>query len=205
MKILTAPALEPLSRSVPSHRPPLRVGLVQHRWRPDRDELVAALRAGIDGAAGEGASVVFLPEITLLRYPADTPAGANPGALAEDLENGPTFDLAANGREAVEACGRADYDLILMDCQMPEMDGLEAARAIRAHEAGNGTRAYIAALTANTNPGMREACLQAGMDAFLAKPIGREGLEQAMEGARRVRAGRAAAPEAGGARTALGT
>jgi PAS domain S-box-containing protein len=126
--------------------------------------------------------------------------------IAGLLQNcGQAFDLAANGREAVEACGRADYDLILMDCQMPEMDGLEAARAIRAHEAGNGTRAYIAALTANTNPGMREACLQAGMDAFLAKPIGREGLEQAMEGARRVRAGRAAAPEAGGARTALGT
>ncbi|MBB3601016.1 N-carbamoylputrescine amidase [Mycolicibacterium sp. BK556] len=95
MITLTAPAPEPLSRSGPSDRPPLRVGLVQHRWRPDRDELVATVRAGIDTAAGEGASVVFLPEITLLRYPADTPAGAHPAALAEDLENGPTFDLAA--------------------------------------------------------------------------------------------------------------
>jgi N-carbamoylputrescine amidase len=61
---------------------------------------VAALRGGIDSAAGEGASVVFLPEITLLRYPADTPAGANPTALAEDLENGPTFELAANAARA---------------------------------------------------------------------------------------------------------
>ncbi|SBS76222.1 Hydrolase, carbon-nitrogen family protein [uncultured Mycobacterium sp.] len=100
MKILTAPALEPLSRSGPSHRPPLRVALIQHRWRPDRDELVAALRGGLASAAGEGASVVFLPEITLLRYPADTPAGANPTALAEDLQNGPTFDLAANAARA---------------------------------------------------------------------------------------------------------
>ena len=95
MITLTASAPEPLSRSAPSQRPPLRVGLVQHRWRPDRRELVAALRAGIDTAAGEGAAVVFLPEITLLRYPADTPAGANPAALAEDLETGPTFELAA--------------------------------------------------------------------------------------------------------------
>ncbi|BBY58520.1 nitrilase-related carbon-nitrogen hydrolase [Mycolicibacterium sarraceniae] len=100
MKILTAPAPEPLSRSGPSHRPPLRVALVQHRWRPDRDELVGTLRAGIDAAAGEGASVVFLPEITLLRYPADAPAGADPSALAEDLTNGPTFELAAGAARA---------------------------------------------------------------------------------------------------------
>ncbi len=100
MKILTAPAQEPLSRSAPSERPPLRVALVQHRWRPDRDELASVLRAGIDRAAGEGASVVFLPEITLLRYPADTPAGADPTALAEDLENGPTFELAASAARA---------------------------------------------------------------------------------------------------------
>ena len=96
MITLTAPAPEPLSRSAPSHRPPLRVALVQPRWRPDRDELVAVLRAGIDRAAGHGAAVVFLPEITLLRYPADTPAGPNPAALAEDLTNGPTFELAAS-------------------------------------------------------------------------------------------------------------
>ncbi|WP_431238133.1 nitrilase-related carbon-nitrogen hydrolase [Mycolicibacterium aichiense] len=100
MITLTARAPEPLSRSAPSQRTPLRVGLVQHRWRPDRVELLATLRAGIDTAAGEGASVVFLPEITLLRYPADRPAGANPAALAEDLENGPTFDLAASAARA---------------------------------------------------------------------------------------------------------
>lgn len=100
MIILTAPALEPLSRSTASQRRPLRVGLVQHRWRPDRDELVATLRAGIDSAAGLGASVVFLPEIALLRYPADVPAGAHPAALAEDLEDGPTFEMAAGAARA---------------------------------------------------------------------------------------------------------
>ena len=96
MITVTAPAPEPLSRSAASERPPLRVGLVQHRWRPRRDDLVAVLRAGIDRAAGHGAAVVFLPEITLLRYPADTPAGPNPTALAEDLTGGPTFELAAS-------------------------------------------------------------------------------------------------------------
>jgi N-carbamoylputrescine amidase len=95
MITLTAAALEPLSRSAVSKRPPLRVGLVQHRWRDDAEELAAALREGIDRAADEGARAVFLPEITLLRYPADAPAGPNPGAAAEDVTNGPTFALAA--------------------------------------------------------------------------------------------------------------
>lgn len=96
MITLTATAPEPLSRSTPSQRPPLRVGLVQHRWRPEADELAKVLRDGIDRAAGAGATAVFLPEITLLRYPADTPAGPNPGAGAEDLTGGPTFALAAD-------------------------------------------------------------------------------------------------------------
>ena len=79
MITLTATAPEPLSRTTPSDRPPLRVGLVQHRWRPDADELAEVLRGAIDRAAGEGARVVFLPEITLLRYPADTPARPQSG------------------------------------------------------------------------------------------------------------------------------
>ncbi|WP_061001627.1 nitrilase-related carbon-nitrogen hydrolase [Mycolicibacterium mucogenicum] len=81
-------------------RPPVRVGLVQHRWRPDADELTKVLRDGIDRAAGEGAALVCLPEITLLRYPADTPAGPNPGDTAEDLLDGPTFALAAEAARA---------------------------------------------------------------------------------------------------------
>lgn len=95
MRTLIAAATEPLSRSHDSQRPPLRVGLVQHRWRDDAAELARVLRDGIDRAASEGATAVFLPEITLLRYPADTPAGPNPGDGAEDLLDGPTFALAA--------------------------------------------------------------------------------------------------------------
>lgn len=100
MITLTASAPDSLSRSAPSQRPPLRVGLVQHRWRPDVDKLTKVLRDGIDRAAGAGATAVFLPEITLLRYPADTPAGRNPGDAAEDLTDGPTFVLAAEAAQA---------------------------------------------------------------------------------------------------------
>jgi N-carbamoylputrescine amidase len=100
MITLTAAAPESLSRSTESTRPPVRVGLVQHRWRPDADELTKVLRDGIDRAAGEGAALVCLPEITLLRYPADTPAGPNPGDTAEDLLEGPTFALAAEAARA---------------------------------------------------------------------------------------------------------
>ncbi|MFF2083239.1 nitrilase-related carbon-nitrogen hydrolase [Nocardia sp. NPDC058176] len=78
-----------------SARPPLRVALVQHRWQADRDALHAELFAGIAEAAKLGARVVFLPELTLSRYPAATPGGANPGDQAEDLLTGPTFTFAA--------------------------------------------------------------------------------------------------------------
>ncbi|MGB2722870.1 MAG: nitrilase-related carbon-nitrogen hydrolase [Rhodococcus sp. (in: high G+C Gram-positive bacteria)] len=90
---LTAP--EALTRTTPTDRAPLRVGLVQHRWNPDAAALKAELLDAIAAAADLGAKVVFLPEITLLRYPADTRAGANPGGEAEDLLTGPTFTLAA--------------------------------------------------------------------------------------------------------------
>ncbi|WP_396903796.1 nitrilase-related carbon-nitrogen hydrolase [Mycolicibacterium phlei] len=95
MITLTAPAPPPLSRSTESARPPLRVGLVQHRWRPDTDELTRVLRDGIAAAAAEGARAVFLPELTLLRYPADRPGGPDAADLAEDLTGGPTFALAS--------------------------------------------------------------------------------------------------------------
>jgi N-carbamoylputrescine amidase len=100
MLTLTAEAPEPLSRSTPTDRPPLRVGLVQHRWRPDRAELVKSVRGGIDRAAAAGARIVFLPEITLLRYPADVPGGPDTAALAEPLTDGPTFALAADAARA---------------------------------------------------------------------------------------------------------
>ena len=83
-------------------------------------------------------------------------------------------DVASNGVEAVEAVNRLPYDLVLMDVQMPEMDGLEATRRIRAE--GPATQPRIVAMTANAMQGDREACLAAGMDDYLAKPIRPEAL-----------------------------
>jgi N-carbamoylputrescine amidase len=91
---------EALTRTTPTDRAPLRVGLVQHRWNPDAAALKAELLEAISTAADLGAKVVFLPEITLLRYPADTRAGANPGSEAEELLTGPTFTLAAEAATA---------------------------------------------------------------------------------------------------------
>ena len=79
-------------------------------------------------------------------------------------------DLASNGIEAIESIERQPYDLVLMDVQMPEMDGLEASRQITARWA-NGQRPRIVAMTANAMQGDRELCLAAGMDDYLTKPI----------------------------------
>jgi signal transduction histidine kinase/HAMP domain-containing protein/ActR/RegA family two-component response regulator len=79
-------------------------------------------------------------------------------------------DVAANGAEAVEAVGRQPYDLVLMDVQMPEMDGLEATRRI-VGEMSADDRPWIVAMTANAMDGDREKCLDAGMMGYIAKPI----------------------------------
>ena len=89
-------------------------------------------------------------------------------------------DLAANGVEAIRAVERQAYDVVLMDVQMPEMDGLEATRQIRARWA-EGERPRIVALTANALAEDRAACLEAGMDDYLAKPIRVEELVAALE------------------------
>ena len=76
-----------------------------------------------------------------------------------------------NGRAAIEACQAEPFDMVLMDVQMPEMDGLEATRNIRARERHSGTHIPIIAMTAHAMKGDREQCLAAGMDGYVAKPI----------------------------------
>ncbi len=75
--------------------------------------------------------------------------------------------VAGDGRAAVELALRENFDVILMDVQMPELDGLEATRALRA----GGVKAPIVAMTAHAMQGDRDRCLEAGMDAYISKPI----------------------------------
>jgi len=94
-------------------------------------------------------------------------------------------DVVGNGKEAVVAWGQGGYDLILMDCQMPEMDGFEATGEIRNRESGmqangNGKHIPIIAMTANAMKGDRERCLEAGMDDYIAKPVKPDLLEEVL-------------------------
>ena len=77
--------------------------------------------------------------------------------------------VVPNGLEATEEVERAEYDLVLMDCQMPEMDGYEASRRIRLNPSND--RLWIVALTANAMQGDQAKCLEAGMDFYLTKPL----------------------------------
>jgi N-carbamoylputrescine amidase len=86
--------LPSLARAVEPVEPPLRIAVVQHEWNPDADALIAWLDGAIDAAAAAGARIVFLPEVTLSRYPADTLPSGTPSDLAEDLVTGPTLAFA---------------------------------------------------------------------------------------------------------------
>ncbi len=90
------------------------------------------------------------------------------------------FISAVNGREAVEMLKTTDVDLILMDCQMPVMDGYEATRVIRA-SGRTSAQLPIVAVTANSNPGDRETCIECGMNDFLAKPYTQRDISNALD------------------------
>ena len=92
-------------------------------------------------------------------------------------------DLASNGVEAIQSIERQTYDVVLMDVQMPEMDGLEASRRITAQRKA-GERPRIVAMTANAMQGDREECLAAGMDDYVTKPIRVDALVEALLGAK---------------------
>ena len=137
------------SRSSPAASPPTR-----------------ARSCGPPGRAGRSPGCVLLVE--------DNPV--NQEVASEMLRSlGCDVHVAEDGVQALEILANAHYDVVLMDCQMPRMDGFEATRALRARE-DEGQRTPIVALTANAMEGDREACLAAGMDDYLPKPFDRDAL-----------------------------
>jgi len=165
---------------------------VAHLHKPAKPtqifDILATLFSGGDNT--EVAAVLVPPAM-----PAAAPARPERILLAEDnavnqkvalhmlARLGYRADVAANGLEVLDAIRRQRYDLVLMDLQMPEMDGLEAARRIRTDFA-SGPRPWIIALTANAMQGDRELCLAAGMDDYISKPIKQADLAGALERAR---------------------
>jgi signal transduction histidine kinase/CheY-like chemotaxis protein len=94
---------------------------------------------------------------------------------------GHTVEVARDGRQAVRIMASGSFDVVLMDVQMPEMDGFEATAAIREMEKRTGARTPVIAMTAHAMGGYKERCLEAGMDGYVTKPIHREALLQTLE------------------------
>jgi two-component system, sensor histidine kinase and response regulator len=160
-----------------------RLGMAAYLVKPVKaDELQIAILAAMSGAARDKR----IPAAS--RQDVTSAAGAGKSAklrilLAEDnpvnqrvalhiLQKGEHSVLAVgNGREAVDALAREQFDVVLMDVQMPEMDGFEATNAIRTKEKITGSHLPIIAMTAHAMQGDRERCLEAGMDEYLSKPV----------------------------------
>jgi signal transduction histidine kinase/CheY-like chemotaxis protein len=148
-----------------------------------QSDLLNAILNLVHPAASNGAKGLCLPAANASGSTIEVSARPLHVLLAEDnpvnqrvvvamLEKrGHTVIVVDNGRDAVDAMRTQRFDIVLMDVQMPIMDGLKATEIIRAHERETGTHTTIVAMTARAMEGDRELCLEAGMDAYLAKPV----------------------------------
>jgi PAS domain S-box-containing protein len=145
---------------------------------------LAELRRALATESSEpvGAEMISSRKLSAARVLIAEDSSINQEVASQQLRvMGCQVDVVDNGVAAVRAVAQTAYDLVLMDCQMPEMDGYEATRRIRREEKDNGgSRLPIIALTANAVKGDREACLAAGMDDYIAKPFTQEQLRTVM-------------------------
>jgi CheY-like chemotaxis protein len=137
--------------------------------------VVAGLSAAMPAAAEDS------PEVCVRVLLAEDNA-VNQTVAKRLLERrGHSVVVARDGRQAVDLARSMEFDVILMDLQMPEMDGFEAAAAIRAHQEAANRYAPIVAMTASAMSGDREKCLEAGMDGYIAKPVDARELASTVE------------------------
>ena len=133
---------------------------------------IADLLADVEEAMGAGQSG-FMQGINVLL--AEDNAVNQKVALKMLSALGCNVDVVENGVEAAAAAQKGNYDIVFMDCQMPDLDGYGATRQIRSHEAGR-KRVPVVAMTANVMQGDREKCIAAGMDDYVSKPVVRKEL-----------------------------
>ncbi|MFS8824572.1 response regulator [Synechococcus sp. R6-6] len=170
------------------------IGFAAYLVKPvKQSRLQEALVMALGKSSGLSTSLLGIgPPLSQTTPMADRPQQSLRILLAEDnpvnqkvalrqLESlGYKADVVANGQEVLDLLQKVSYDLILMDCQMPVMDGYEATRRLRQQERRSGHRTVVIAITANAMQEDRERCLQAGMDDYLSKPVLKEDLERVL-------------------------
>lgn len=170
------------------------IGFAAYLVKPvKQSRLQEALAMALGKSSGLSTSLLGIgPPLSQTTPMADRPQQSLRILLAEDnpvnqkvalrqLQSlGYMADVVANGQEVLDLLQQVRYDLILMDCQMPVMDGYEATRRLRQQERRSGHRTVVIAITANAMQEDRERCLQAGMDDYLSKPVLKEDLERVL-------------------------
>jgi CheY-like chemotaxis protein len=168
-----------------------KLGVAAYLLKPIRQSELREAIARVLGAKEQKGAIPLITRYSL--QDARDPAAFLRVLLAEDnpvnqrlatrlLEKrGHRVAVAVNGREVLEALEKESFDLVLMDVQMPELDGLEATAAIREREKGSGVHQAVIALTAHAMKGDRERCMAAGMDGYLSKPIRPQELDAILE------------------------